>query len=86
MDGHPVVLEERIETLAVAGSRSDVRREGIGREEHQDQEEDQNAHQSGEDPRLKLGVPASQPPSRKEGVAREQERPPEQRPVLTAPQ
>ena len=56
VDDHPVVLEERVEALAVGARAGHVRRERIGRERHQNAEEEDDRHERRDDVRLKLEV------------------------------
>ena len=86
VDDHPVVLEQRIQALAVRAGARDAGLEGIGREQHQHREEAEDHHQGGDDVRLQLAIAALQPRDAGGDVAGEQERPPQDRSVLPAPQ
>ena len=56
VDDHPVVLEERVQPLAVGARARDAGRERVRREGHEHAEEEDDRHQRRDDVRLKLEV------------------------------
>ncbi len=86
MDHHPVVLERGVQAVAVGAGPRDVRREGVRGEGHQDAEEEDDRHERGDDVRLELEIPFAEPLHADADVRAEEEQPPEQRPVLPAPE
>ena len=86
VDDHPVVLEQRVEALAVGARAGDARRERVRREGHEHAEEEDDRHQRRDDVRLKLEVPLAEPLDARADVDAEEEQPPEERAVLPAPQ
>jgi hypothetical protein len=86
VDDHPVVLQERVQPLAVRPRPGDARRERVGREGHEHAEEEDDRHQRRDDVRLKLEVALAEPLHARADVGAEEKEPPEQRPVLPAPE
>ena len=85
MNHHPVVLEQRVEPLAVCRHVRQERRERVLVDHHQIQEEHLNGRDGGDDVRDQLAVALSIHPDRTRSEDREQKHPEHDRAVEPAP-